>query len=254
MTLTLLTNLEGQFGGSEDESSIVFSAEDFAQSSEKVRQRVSILVNKNIPLTPYNLRKIQIPLPVASESERKRRLALQHVDDLISMSDGQIWLDENLYNKGQRPAIDAQRSITRVGIGADTKSRADAPALRSLAGGLRFDFAQADNLDGAGTNSGVDKQIMKKKAYLLAMHQEPGEERTLSENCVAMMAASMRLLDGTIRDGHVAGTKDGQATVRALIEHVSEVAPDAMAEIDTTLDMSQSVKKVLETAIQEYFT
>lgn len=252
MTLTLLTNLEGQFGGSDDENT-VFSVDDFAQSSEKVRQRVSILVNKNIPLTPQNLRKIQIPLPVASESERKRRLALQHTDDLISMSDGQIWLDENLYNKGQRPAVDAQRSITRVGIGADTNSRADAPALRSLAGGLRFDFAQADSLDGAGSNSGAEKQIMKKKAYLLAMHQGPGEERTLSENCVAMMAASMRFLDSAIGEGHVAGTKEGQATVQALIEHVRKVAPDTMAEIDTILDMSPSVKKVLETVIQEYF-
>eukprot|EP00557_Chaetoceros_sp_GSL56_P003833 CAMPEP_0176498748 /NCGR_PEP_ID=MMETSP0200_2-20121128/12508_1 /TAXON_ID=947934 /ORGANISM="Chaetoceros sp., Strain GSL56" /LENGTH=702 /DNA_ID=CAMNT_0017897019 /DNA_START=181 /DNA_END=2286 /DNA_ORIENTATION=- len=244
MTLSLLTNLQGQFGGGDDEST-VFSVDDFAESSEKVRQRVSMLVNKNIPLTPQNLRKIQIPLPVASESEKKRRLALQHIDDLISMSDGQIWLDENLYNKGQRPAVDAQRSITRVGIGADTNSRADAPALRSLAGGLRFDFAQADSLDGAGTNSGADKQIMKKKAYLLAMHQGPGEERTLSDNCVAMMAASMRLLDSAIRDGHIAGTREGQATIQALIEHVRKVAPDAMAEIDTTLDMSQSVKKVL---------
>lgn len=252
MTLTLLTNLEGQFGAADDEGT-VFSADDFAESSEKVRQRISILVNKNIPLTPQNLRKIQIPLPVASESEKKRRLALQHVDDLISMSDGQIWLDENLFNNGQRPAVDAQRSITRIGIGADTNSRADAPALRGLAGGLRFDFAQADSLEGAGTNSGAEKQIMKKKAYLLAMHQEPGEVRTLSENCVALMAASMRLLDSTILQGGVAGTKEGQETINGLIQHLHKVAPDVMAEIDTSLDMNPSVREVLETSIKEYF-
>ena len=108
MTLALLTNLKGQFGNSDDDEGVTFTPEDFADSSEKVKQRISILVNKNIPLTPQNLRKIQIPLPAASESENSRRIALQHTDDLISMSDGQIWLDESLYNKGQRPAMDAE--------------------------------------------------------------------------------------------------------------------------------------------------
>ena len=110
-------------------------------------------------------------MPDAAESEQKRRLILQHVDDLISISDGQIWFDELLYSKGQRPAIDPQRSITRVGIGADTPCRADAPALRNLIGGLRFDFAQAASLDGAGANSGADRQILKRDAYLLALHK-----------------------------------------------------------------------------------
>lgn len=252
MTLTLLTNLEGQFGGADDEST-VFSPDDFAESSEKVKQRIAILEKKNIPLTPETLRKIQIPLPVASDSEKQRRIALQHTDDLISMSDGQIWLDEKLYNQGQRPALDAQRSITRVGIGADTVSRADAPAMRGLAGGLRFDFAQADSLDGAGANSGADKQILKKKAYLLAMHQEAGDERTLSENAVALLAASLRVLDETIQNGGEAGTELGQNTMRSLLEHVNNAAPDALSEIDNSLDLSESVRTELEKVIKEHF-
>ena len=252
MTLTLLTNLEGQFGGADDEST-VFSPDDFAESSEKVKERIAILEKKNIPLTPENLRKIQIPLPVASDSEKQRRIALQQTDDLISMSDGQIWLDEKLYNQGQRPALDAQRSITRVGIGADTVSRADAPAMRGLAGGLRFDFAQADSLDGAGANSGADKQILKKKAYLLAMHQEAGDERTLSENAVALLAASLRVLDETITNGGEAGTELGQNTMKSLLEHVNNAAPDALSEIDNSLDLSESVRTELEKVIKEHF-
>lgn len=252
MTLALLTNLEGQFGGSNDEN-IEFTQDDFAESSEKVKQRIAILVDKKIPLSPENLRKIQIPLPDASESEKQRRLALQHADDLISMSDGQIWLDETLFNQGQRPAIDAQRSITRVGIGADTMSRADAPAMRGLAGGLRFDFAQADSLDGAGENSGADKQIMKKKSYLLAMHQETGEERSLSENCVAILAASLGALDDVINEGGTAGTELGQRTVQDLITHVLKTAPDAMANIDKSLDLSESTREEITDIIKAFF-
>ena len=136
MTLVLLSTLDGAFGNSDvdDEAEdFVFTAEDFAESSEKIKQRIDILVKKNIPLTSQTLRKIEIPVPVASDNEKQRRYALAHADDLISMSDGQIWLDERLYAQGQRPAMDAQRSITRVGVGADTKSRADAPIIYSCA-------------------------------------------------------------------------------------------------------------------------
>merc|ERR1719491_2021529 len=143
MTLALLTNLPGKYGDDGDGDSTVFSADDFAGSSDKIQERISVLTGRSIPLTATNLRKIDIPVPDSSASERLRRMALVHVDDLISMSDGQIWFDETLHSLGQRPAIDAQRSITRVGIGADTKSRADAPAMRNLVGGLRFEFAQA---------------------------------------------------------------------------------------------------------------
>ena len=104
----------------------MFSPSDFDNSSEKVKERISILSKKGIPLIPVNLRKIQIPVPVSSDTEKERRFALQHLDDLISMSDGQIWLDEKLYKKGQRTAVDPQRSITRVGVDADIKCRPDA--------------------------------------------------------------------------------------------------------------------------------
>jgi len=254
MTLTLLTNLKGQFGDVDGGDTSVFSPDEFAESSEKIKQRIAILVNKNIPLTHENLRKIQIPLPDASESEKQRRIALQHSDDLISMSDGQIWLDETLYANGQRPAMDPQRSVTRIGIGADTTSRADAPAMRGLAGGLRFDFAQANSLEGAGANSGADKQILKKQAYLLAMHQEGAEVRTLSENCVVLLAASLGVFGETLRQGGTAGTTLGQDTIKELIHHVKTSAPDAMAEIDESLDLSESVRKELETIIKVHFS
>ena len=136
VTLVMMRSLPGQEGADSGNEETVFTPEDFAGASDKIKDRIAILTNKNIPLTPTNLKKIQIPVPVASDSEQKRRLELQHVDDLISMSDGQCWLDESLASAGQRPSLDPQRSITRIGIGADTMSRADAPAMRNLVGGL----------------------------------------------------------------------------------------------------------------------
>jgi len=251
-TLALIYNLLGEVSLDQGEESIVFSADDFADSAEKVKQRIAILVDKKIPLTPENLRKIQIPLPTSSESEKLRRLSIQHTDDLISMSDGQIWLDESLHANGQRPPIDTQRSITRVGIGADTNSRADAPAMRGLAGGLRFEFAQALSLEGADVNSGADKQLLKKNEYLLAMHQEMEEGRTLSENCVCLLAASLGSFSDTVRQGGTAGTELGQSVVKGLIGHAWQYVPDAMLEIDNSLDLTPSVRSKLEDMIKNH--
>eukprot|EP00957_Ditylum_brightwellii_P118579 9043503-Ditylum_brightwellii.AAC.1 len=90
------------------------------------------------------------------------------------MSDGQVWLDEKLATvEGRSPPMDPQRSITRVGVGADTMSRADAKALRGLIGGLRFELAQASNMDGAEMKlSSTMGQLRRRDAWLLAMHRD----------------------------------------------------------------------------------
>jgi F0F1-type ATP synthase alpha subunit len=237
----------------EDESDLVFSPADFEGSPAKIQERLDLLVKKNIPLTAATLRKIQIPVP--STEEGLRRLALQHVDDLISMSDGQIWLDERLQNKGRNPAMDFQRSITRIGIGADTQSRADAPAMRRVVEGLRLDLSQAESMEGADFESiASKKQVRSAQAWLLAMHQPPSSEpRNLSESCVALLAASSGALDTSIDSGILAGSEEGTELIRSLLDHVNKNATDCMEEIDSTLDFSDETKISLQEAITAYF-
>jgi len=246
VTLILLTNIPPVAGI--DDENIVFSVQDFAQCNEKVRERVALLEKKKVPLTPSNLRKIQIPLPIASDADMRRRLALQHVDDIISMTDGQIWLDETLYAEGQRPCLDPQRSITRVGIGADTDSRADAPIIRKLVGGLRFDFAQALSLDGVKVGSNVEKQLLKRDSYLLAMTQNSGQVRRLSENCVLLLAASMGSLNTVVRGNDASK----QEYIQGLIQHVEAQFPAVMTDIDTNMDISPSALAELRQMIHKY--
>ena len=253
VTLVMMRSLPGQEGTESDNEETVFTPEDFAGASDKIKDRIAILTNKNIPLTPTNLKKIQIPVPVASDSEQRSRLELQHVDDLISMSDGQCWLDESLASAGQRPSLDPQNSITRIGIGADTMSRADAPAMRNLVGGLRFELAQAAALEGAGEGSGADRQIRRRDSWMLAMQQDIGERRPLSENAVVLLAASIGALDEVVRAGGKAGTTEGAKTIQKLIADVKATVPDAMEEIDRSLDLTDEVKDKLEVAINRHF-
>lgn len=251
ITLMLLANIPSD--GDDDSSAVVHQVSEFDDCSDKIKARLNVLVEKNIPLTAANLRKIDIPIPTISEGQR--RLVLQHMDDLISMSDGQIWFDEKLAREGQCPPMDPQRSITRVGIGADTESRADAPAVRRMVEGLRLDLAQAASMDGAEVTAASSKQVRKRNAWLLAMHQKPGQGgRTLAESCVALLAASTGALDDTIDQGGAAGTDLGQSTMRDLIAHVESVAPDAVTEINETLDINPARRTELVDAIHSFFS
>eukprot|EP00804_Cyclotella_cryptica_P014713 CCRYP_020186-RA/>CCRYP_020186-RA protein AED:0.12 eAED:0.12 QI:108/1/1/1/1/1/3/2977/774 len=246
-------------GNSEDDS-IVFDPSDFESMSEKIRTRIATLVKAKVPLTAANLRKIQIPIPRPSASEDAKRLALQHVDDLISMSDGQIWFDDVLAKMGRSPPLDPSRSITRVGVGADTPCRADAPALRTVAGSLRFQFQQATDMitrkDGSPNNpvsSGDTKQVLRQEAFLLAMHQGPNQTRKLSQECISLIAASRGYLDKVIQEGSKAGTPKGIEVMDRLMEYVESKASDAIATIDTSLEMSLEHMALIENAIETYF-
>lgn len=115
------------------------------------------------------------------------------MDDLISMSDGQVWFNDDNDNteKQHSPPVNAQRSITRVGIGADTQSRADAPAIRRIAEGVRLDLAQSASMEGAEQMTASASQSRRERGWLLALHQEKDDTRVLSESCIALLAASM---------------------------------------------------------------
>lgn len=248
VTLTMLT----QIPSNDDGEDSVFEQSQFENYGANLKARIDLLVGKKIPLTAATLRKINIPLP--SISEGKRRLVLQHVDDLMSMSDGQIWLDDRLKVDGRRPAMDPQRSVTRIGIGADTESRADAPAIRRIVEGLRLDLSQAANMEGAEVTGATTKQRRKRDAWLLAMHQEPGEGgRNLAESCVALMAASSGALDATIDAGGLAGTEEGTRVVKELLHHVTSTAPEVAKSIEDTNDITPEVKTQILNSIQSFF-
>ena len=170
------------------------------------------------------------------------------------MSDGQVWLDAG---QGRSPPLDPSRSITRVGVGADTPCRADAPALRSVVGSLRFEFQQAMDLsggDGASSRSAGDaRQVRRRDAFLLAMHQESNEGRKLSDECAVLLAASRGHLDGVLVDGGKAGTSRGREAIEGMLEYVGNEAGGIIRSIDDTLDLSPEDRNALEETIKAYF-
>jgi F0F1-type ATP synthase alpha subunit len=269
VTLLLLMSIPKEITSNDDDTT-VFTVADFATAPIKIQERINVLVDMNIPLTVSTLRKIKIPIP--TDVEGGRRFVLQHVDDLISMSDGQIWLDERLELSGRRPPVDPQRSVTRIGIGADTESRADAPALRRIAEGLRLELAQAsDNLVTTnGATSTVTKettipktvaasqyQNRKQQSLLLAMHQESTGDnimpRRLSESCIVLLAAQKGLLNKFIDNDNVKpGTEQGTRLINDMLQSVNNDIPHILTNIDKTLDITEEEQDSIIQSIKSF--
>ena len=254
VTLLLLTTIPttATTNPDENDNDQIFTLQDFEHCGENIKSRLNIIAAKGIALTAATLRKINIPLPTVSEYDR--RMQLQHIDELISMSDGQIWFDDAIPT---RPPMDPQKSITRIGVGADTPSRADAPAIRRIAEGIRLELVQSAMSSMTGTelsSSATQHQIRRQQALLLAMYQPPGAPiRRLSDSCTVLLAARRGYLDHCIDQNMLAGSEDGTAIIEQLLFYVNTNAKDIVDEIDETLDITDSSKTKLTDSIAEFF-
>jgi len=68
-----------------------------------------------------------------------------HIDELISLADGQIILSDKLAAQGLSPPVDCSSSLSRVGAGADNFAMPSSPAMQKVAGRLRMELAQASS-------------------------------------------------------------------------------------------------------------
>lgn len=99
--------------------------------------------------------------------------------NVISITDGQIYLQPDLFNAGVRPAIDAGNSVSRVGGAAQTK------AIKSVTGKMRLELAQYNNLAafaqfGSELDEATTKQLEKGKRTIEILKQPQYEP--LAEN------------------------------------------------------------------------
>jgi F-type H+-transporting ATPase subunit alpha len=94
--------------------------------------------------------------------------------NLISITDGQLVLDADLFNQGQKPAIDVGRSVSRVG------SAAQQPAMRELAENLKLELSQYKEVEhftrfGTEIDKATRQQIARGKRILNTLTQKPNQ-------------------------------------------------------------------------------
>ena len=114
--------------------------------------------------------------------------------NVISITDGQIYLETDLFYAGQRPAINAGLSVSRVGGAAQTK------AMKSVAGQLRLDLAQYRELAAfAQFGSDLDKatlaRLTRGERVMQVLKQGQYQPMTMEEQVVAIYCGVNGLLD-----------------------------------------------------------
>jgi len=111
-------------------------------------------------------------LPIAST--QNGNISAYIPTNLISITDGQLMLDADLFNQGQKPAIDIGRSVSRVG------GTAQKPAMRYLVGDLKLELSQFKEVEhftrfGTEVDVATRKQINRGKRILNTLKQGPHE-------------------------------------------------------------------------------
>jgi len=114
--------------------------------------------------------------------------------NVISITDGQIFLDSDLFNSGNRPAIDAGLSVSRVGGSAQTK------IIKKLGGGIRLDLAQYRELAAfsqfaSDLDEGTRKQLERGARVTALMTQLQYSPLKTGEMAFSLFAANEGFLD-----------------------------------------------------------
>ncbi|MGL1833526.1 F0F1 ATP synthase subunit alpha [Rhodocyclaceae bacterium SMB388] len=164
--------------------------------------------------------------------------------NVISITDGQIFLETDLFNAGIRPAINAGISVSRVGGAAQTK------VIKKLSGGIRTDLAQyrelaafaqfASDLDAA-----TRKQLERGRRVTELMKQAQYSPMSIAEMAVVLYAVN----NGHFDDVEVARLLPCE---HALIEHVKGHHAALVAKILDKRDLDADGEAELAGAIAEF--
>jgi len=114
--------------------------------------------------------------------------------NLISITDGQLMLDADLFNQGQKPAIDIGRSVSRVGGAAQRQ------AVRKLVGNLKLELSQYEEVEhftrfGTEVDQATKQQIEKGKRILNILKQKPNQPYTFPVTVVLLYGLTEGYLD-----------------------------------------------------------
>jgi F-type H+-transporting ATPase subunit alpha len=164
--------------------------------------------------------------------------------NVISITDGQLFLEAELFNAGQRPAINVGISVSRVGGDAQTK------AMKKVAGGLRLDLAQFRSLAafaqfGSDLDKATQRQLDRGLRLTELLKQPQYQPLSLTDEVASLYAGTRGMLD-TIP---VERVKEWQAAfLRAYHSQYGAVA-DAIESSGAVTDETEAQ---LRSAIQEF--
>lgn len=164
--------------------------------------------------------------------------------NVISITDGQIFLETDLFNAGIRPAINAGISVSRVGGAAQTK------VIKKLGGGIRLALAQYRELAAfaqfaSDLDEATRKQLERGKMATELMKQPQFATQSVSEMALTLFALNKGYLD----DVEVKRALAFESALRSYIRNQHAAVID---KIESTKNLDEDTEKALTQAIEEF--
>lgn len=144
--------------------------------------------------------------------------------NLISITDGQIYLSPELFRKGQLPAVDIGRSVSRVG------GKAQRPSLRAVAGDLKLAYAQFEELEafarfGTRLDDATKQSLERGYRVRAILRQDEHDLLSVPEQLVVLLAATQGLLDEVPLDA----MDEAEAALRRLTKELEPALKGRLA-------------------------
>ena len=161
--------------------------------------------------------------------------------NVISITDGQIFLESSLFFSGMRPAVNVGLSVSRVGGDAQTK------AMKKAAGSLRIDLAQYREMEVfTQFSSDLDDATKEQLEYgggLMELLKQPlGKPMSLADKVITLCAARHKVMLG-IPTAKVKGFQ------MDMLSYFASAHPEIAREIEETKDLSKELsQKIVEIA------
>jgi F-type H+/Na+-transporting ATPase subunit alpha len=164
--------------------------------------------------------------------------------NVISITDGQIFLDSDLFNAGQRPAIDTGNSVSRVGSSAQIK------AMKDVAGTLRLDLNQYRELAsfaqfGSDLDRATQQTLNRGERLTAILKQGELDPMAVEEQVVVLYAASNGYLDEVETDA----VTDWESQFR---DFMRDTHGDLLDSIRTEQEISDENEEKLREAVEQF--
>ncbi len=164
--------------------------------------------------------------------------------NVISITDGQIFLESNLFNSGVRPAINAGISVSRVGGAAQTKG------IKQVSGKLRLDLAQYRELEAfaqfaSDLDQATKNQLLRGEKLTEVLKQPQYKPLSVAEQVCILFAANEGLLDDVANTDIARFRSD-------LFVYLNANIKDLMAQLNEGKALSDDDKNHLKEAIQSF--
>ena len=166
--------------------------------------------------------------------------------NVISITDGQIFLETDLFNRGVRPAINVGISVSRVGGSAQTK------IIKKISGTLKLELSQYYELEAfsqfaSDLDEATKRKLTRGKRIVESMKQAQNSPWKLWQEVVIIWAANGGFLDNVPEDEVV-------AKIHSLLAHVEGTQAGLVDKIMDKKELTDDIKAELEQVMKDFFS